>query len=85
MNNSVESEKPGKENKKEQSNENDAYKPSRPIGSYFWFNMETIPQIKKDEGLAHKDAMKKAGAMWSSLTDEEKQPYNDQAAEDKKR
>ena len=43
MNNSVESEKPGKENKKEQSNENDAYKPSRPIGSYFWFNMETIP------------------------------------------
>jgi hypothetical protein len=35
-----------------------------------------VPKIKKDEGLAHKDAMSRAGELWGKLTEEEKKPYN---------
>lgn len=31
-----------------------------------------VPKIKKDEGLAHKDAMSRAGELWGKLTEEEK-------------
>jgi len=35
-----------------------------------------VPKIKKDEGLAHKDAMSRAGELWHKMSEEEKKPYN---------
>jgi hypothetical protein len=37
-----------------------------------FFANEVIPSIKKKEGISHQDAMKKAGQMWSDMSDKQK-------------
>jgi len=41
--------------------EDTSLKPTRPISSYIFFSNVTVPKVKKDEGVAHKDAMARAG------------------------
>ena len=50
-------------------------KPTRAISAYIYYSNETIPKLKKDEGIAHKDAMGKAGALWNELSEESKKPF----------
>lgn len=78
--------KSAKKGKKAAEEEDDGkLKPSRPNSAYIFFSTEIIPKLKKDEGIAHKDAMSKAGALWNELTEEKKAPYNKMHDEDVKR
>jgi hypothetical protein len=78
--------KSAKKGKKAAEEEDDGkLKPSRPNSAYIFFSTEIIPKLKKDEGIAHKDAMSKAGALWNELTEEKKAPYNKLHDDDVKR
>ena len=51
-----------------------------------FFNMETRPKVvEENPGIAFGEVGKKLGAMWKSLTEDEKGPFQKKAAEDKKR
>ncbi len=56
--------------------EPEGIQPTRPMSTYLFFSNETIPKLKAEEGIAHKDAMSAAGKRWNALTEEEKEPYN---------
>lgn len=56
--------------------------PKRGMNAYFFFGNEQIPMIKKDQGLTHKAAMSESGRLWREMSDAEKKPYNEMAAED---
>ncbi len=68
----------------EESDE-DVVKPTRAIAAYIFYTTEMVPKIKADEGIAHKDAMAKAGKLWNDLSEEKKAPYNKKHDEDVKR
>jgi hypothetical protein len=60
--------------------------PKGALGAYMFFCKDQRDQVKKehpDWGVA--EIGKHLGAEWKNLTDEEKQPYVDQAKEDKER
>lgn len=76
-------EKSKKDEKKEE--EPEGIKPTRAITSYIFFSNEMVPKIKKDEGVDHKTAMSRAGAMWGKLSDAEKQKYDKMHEDDQKR
>lgn len=67
-------EKTKKDEKKEE--EPEGIKPSRAISAYIFFSNEMVPKIKKDEGVDHKTAMSRAGAIWGTLSDADKQKYD---------
>lgn len=48
------------------------------MSSYLRFNGEFCKKFVKDGGI-HKDAMKAAGAKWSTMTEDDKEPYNKDA------
>lgn len=51
-------------------------KPTKAPNAYILYANDTIPQLKKqDPNLAHRDAMAKAGKLWSNLSEKEKAPY----------
>jgi len=78
--------KSAKKGKKAKEEEDDGkLKPTRPTAAYIFFSTEMVPKLKKDEGIAHRDAMSKAGALWNELTEEKKAPYNKMHDEDVKR
>lgn len=55
--------------------------PKRPPSAFFLFCGDRRPKIKADHpGLSIGDTAKKLGEMWNSLTPEEKQPYEKNAA-----
>ena len=56
-------EKKGKKEKKEV----DPAKPKKAIGAYFFFSNETVPKLKQEQGISHKDAMSAAGKLWNSV------------------
>ncbi|KAF3457873.1 hypothetical protein FNV43_RR02533 [Rhamnella rubrinervis] len=58
-------------------------KPKRPPTAFFIF-MDDFRKTYKEENhdsMAAKSVAKEAGAKWKSMTDEEKKPYTDKAAE----
>ena len=57
-------------------------KPSRPTATYIFFSTATVPKLKADEGLSHKEAFAKAGRLWNELTEEQKKPYQKKHDED---
>ena len=65
--------------------EDEAGKPTRALSAYIFYSNETIPKLKAEEGIAHKDAMGKAGQIWNTLSDDKKQKYNDLHDADVKR
>jgi HMG (high mobility group) box len=56
--------------------DDDTVKPTRACSAYIYFSNETIPKLKAEQGVAHKDAMSKAGELWHTLTEEQKKPFN---------
>lgn len=60
--------------------DDDTVKPKRGTTSYFFFANEHVPQLKKDKGISHKEAVSEAGAMWNTMSDAKKKKYNDLAA-----
>lgn len=59
--------------------------PKGASGAFIFFSKERVQQLKESEGLGHKDATKRAGALWKELSDEEKLPYYEMAKADKVR
>jgi hypothetical protein len=68
--------KSGKKAKKAEKEE-DVGKPTRALSAYIYFSNETVPKLKQDEGIAHKDAMGKAGQIWNTLTDDKKKKFDE--------
>ena len=77
--------KSAKKGKKTEEEDDGKLKPSRPSSAYIFYSQEMINKLKKEEGVAHKDAMAKAGELWNALTEEKKVPYNKLHEEDVKR
>lgn len=51
-------------------------KPHKAINAYMYFSQEWIPKYKETEKLSHVDAMKRTGAEWKLLSEDQKGPYN---------
>merc|ERR1719499_2607657 len=64
---------------KKQKFKKDENAPSRPQSAYFLFMADERDDLVSG-GMAHKDAVKKLGEMWSSLSADKKKPYEDKAA-----
>lgn len=77
--------KSAKKGKKAAEEDDGKLKPTRPNSAYIFYSLEAIPKLKKEEGVAHKDAMSKAGALWNELSEEKKAPYVKKHEEDVKR
>jgi len=68
--------KGGKKGKKEEKEESkDQVKPTKALNAFFFYVQEAVPGIKKDEGLKHTDATRRAGELWAQMSDKEKDPY----------
>lgn len=76
--------KSSKKGKKEKEDPN-VVKPTRAISSYIFFSNETIPKLKEEKKIAHKDAMGEAGKIWNKMSDDEKKPFDKMHEEDVKR
>ena len=63
----------------------DPNKPKQATSAYFYFLSEIRPKLVKDESLSNTGLVKKAGAMWSMLSEDERLPYKAKAAMDKLR
>lgn len=74
--------KSAKKKKEEKEEDDGALKPTRALSAYIFYSNVTIPKLKADEGLSHKDAMGKAGKLWNDLSEEAKKPYNKLHEED---
>jgi len=59
--------------------------PKGASGAFIFFSKERVQQLKESEGLGHKDATKRAGALWQELSEEDRKPYYEMAARDKVR
>ena len=60
--------------------------PKRPMHAYMWFCKDKRDEVKatlKDPSIT--EISKKLGEAWKLLSDDEKEPYSQQAAEDKER
>jgi len=77
--------KKGRRKGKKKKKDPNAPKPA--TNPYMFFQNEKREQIKKDNPELKKltDVAKKTGAIWRAMTEEEKKPYKEQAAKDKKR
>lgn len=61
-------------------------KPKRGRSAYIFFSNEKRPEVnEKFPDLKAKEVMSKLGEMWSSCSEEDKEPYNDLAKKDKER
>mmetsp|Transcript_24464 Transcript_24464/g.37939 ORF Transcript_24464/g.37939 Transcript_24464/m.37939 type:complete len:144 (-) Transcript_24464:104-535(-) len=50
--------------------------PKKPNSAYIYFSMAEVNKIKEKEKLEkHTDAMKRAGEIWSEMSDKEKKPF----------
>lgn len=76
--------KSGKKAKKAEKEE-DVGKPTRALSAYIYFSNETVPKLKQEEGIAHKDAMGKAGQIWNTLTEDKKKKFEELHEADVKR
>jgi hypothetical protein len=47
-------------------------KPARATPSYFYFSNVTVPRLKEEEKISHKEAVAKTGKIWNELPQEEK-------------
>ena len=64
-----------KKGEKEKKIEDDVVKPTRALGSYIYFSNDNLQKIKARDNCDHKEAMRKAGAEWNAMSEEEKSPY----------
>lgn len=60
-------------------------KPPGITRAYIHYSNHIIPKLKEEEKLAHKDCMKRAGELWGTLSEKDKQPFLDLEAKDVKR
>lgn len=50
-------------------------RPKRVISAYTLYVAEKLSLCMKEHGLTNSEAMKKCGALWSSMTEAEKDPF----------
>ncbi|KAL1973898.1 hypothetical protein VTN31DRAFT_5458 [Thermomyces dupontii] len=60
--------------------------PKRGLSAYMFFANENRERVREENpGIAFGALGRKLGEMWKNLSDEERKPYEDKAAADKKR
>jgi len=86
QNSDSDSDDDGGQQKKKKKKVKDPNAPKRPISAYFFFAADKRPEIRaKYPGCTVTEVASKIGAKWRDLDDEDKQPYEEQAAKDKDR
>mgnify|MGYP001097678687 CR=1 FL=1 len=55
----------------------DCVVPKKPMSSYLYFTLANAKIVKEKYSCSHMDALKKCGALWTSLSAEEKLPYDE--------
>ncbi|KAH9450542.1 hypothetical protein MJO28_010015 [Puccinia striiformis f. sp. tritici] len=66
--------------------EKDPNAPKRPLSAYMFFSQDWRERIKTENPeVSFGEIGRLLGLKWKGLTDEEKKPYEDMAARDKKR
>ena len=65
----------------------DSEAPKKAQSAFFLFSAEAREKVKKDGGseLKHADLLKKIGADWKALSEEDKKKWEDKAKADKER
>jgi len=64
----------------------DRRKPKKTMTPYMFFVKEHRPRLMRENPSAgFNDVMREVGVMWAKLSEEEKEPYNERANEDKRR
>ena len=61
---------------KSRKSEDKVKKPPKAIIAYLYFQNETIPKIRAEEGVTYREAMVKAGELWQTLSEIDKELYN---------
>lgn len=69
----------GEKASKRQKKEKEDGEPKRPMSAAFLYMQEKRKKLKSDEGVVGAEASKQVGALWKATSDEEKEPYNQQA------
>jgi len=60
----------------------DVLLPKRALGSYMYFTQDRTKSIAEKEKIPWTEATKRAGEIWSKLSEKEKKPYEDKHAKD---
>jgi len=60
----------------------DIVMPKKVMSAYLYFTTDQMNKIKEKEGCTHPEAMKKAGEIWSKMSDKDKKKYNDMHEKD---
>jgi hypothetical protein len=72
--------------RKKKKKTKDPNAPKRPTTAYFFFAAARRPGLQKDDpSLSITEVASRLGQIWRGLDDDEKQPFQDQAAKDKQR
>ena len=59
-------------------------RPKRALSAYFFFKGDKIPELQKD-GMSFPDAVIKAGEIWKTMTEAEKDPFVKMQKKDEER
>jgi len=51
--------------------------PKKPLSAYLFYTTENVNRLKEEAGCSHPEAMKKCGELWNSLSETDRQKYND--------
>jgi len=72
--------------KKQKKKKKDPNAPKRPTSAYFFYAGDVRPGIREENpDMKITEVMSMIGAQWRELDEDEKKPYHEQAAKDRKR
>lgn len=75
-----------KQKRRAKKKKKDPNAPKRPTSAYFYYAGDVRPGIREENpDMKITQVMSQIGAQWRELTDEDKKPYEEQAAKDRKR
>jgi len=75
-----------KAKRKTKKKKKDPNAPKRPTSAYFYYAGDVRPGIREENpDMKITEVMSQIGAQWRELSDEDKKPYEEQAAQDRKR
>jgi len=81
-----EDEAPRQKKRTTKKKKKDPNAPKRPTSAYFFYAGDVRPGIREENpNMKITEVMSQIGAQWRELSDEDKKPYEEQAAKDRKR
>ena len=79
-------EEDGSKKKKRKKKDKDPNMPKKGLNPYMFFSQQKVREIRASDPLVQqKDALRQASAIWSGMSEAEKQPYVEMSARDKER